>query len=72
MVRHILERNKNIDNANINYPEVGSFETTKSATPYRYRSGLKKIFLYLYVKEIDVYIWDMPGLGGRFSSEKIQ
>ena len=75
MVREILERYNRADSSNTEakcemLPETGSFETTKSPTPYKLKSGIKIVYPYFFeliriAKDIDVYVWDMPGLGGK-------
>ena len=58
MVRHLIEMSPFDDIRNQNLPEVGQNETTRSPTPYKLRNedNLNTIFL-----------WDMPGLGGKSS-----
>ena len=51
MVRHLLEIQNRADSANASLPKSGSSETTLEATAYEYTKG--------------VYLWDMPGLGGK-------
>ena len=50
-------------------PETGSSETTKCPTPYKFKS-VKTVSLYFFEifrieKYVAVYVWDMPGLGGK-------
>ena len=58
MVRQLLEMNNYADRGIGNLPEVGSSETTKRATPYKFKNGVKN-------QSPTVYLWDMPGLGGQ-------
>ena len=51
MVRHILELNNKADSPNSNLPKTGSSETTRKPTPYKLTN--------------EIYLWDMPGLGGN-------
>ena len=54
MVRHLLELQNRADSANASLPKTGSTETTREPTAYEYTKG--------------VYLWDMPGLGGKVIS----
>jgi len=58
MVRQLLEMNNSADSGNKNLPEVGSSETTIKPTPYKFKNGVKN-------ESQTVYLWDMPGLGGK-------
>ena len=58
MIRQLLEMNNYADSGIGNLPEVGSSETTKRATPYKFKNGVKN-------QSPTVYLWDMPGLGGQ-------
>ena len=58
MVRQLLEMNNCADSGNQNLPETGSSETTKNPTPYKFKNGIKN-------QSPTVYLWDMPGLGGK-------
>ena len=70
MVREILLLYNRAESSNTEtkyerLPETGSSETTKSPTPYILKSGIKTVYLYFLENYIDVYVWDMPGLGGK-------
>ena len=68
MVREILLLYNLASNTEAKYerlPEIGSTETTKSPTPYKLKSGIKAVYLTFFEKDIDLYLWDMPGLGGK-------
>jgi len=76
MVREILLLNNMTESSPTDpkygrLPETGSSETTKSPTPYKFKSGIKYapivmgIYLKFWEKNIDAYLWDMPGLGGK-------
>ena len=56
MVRHLLEIENKADDGNKNLPETGSSDTTRKPTPYNFRG---------------IYLWDMPGLGGLITHNKI-
>ena len=77
MVREILLLNNMAESSNAEtkyerLPETGSSETTKWPTPYKFKSEMKTVYLnffslnfFQYNRYIDVYVWDMPGLGGK-------
>jgi len=54
-------------------PETGSSETTKCPTPYKFKSvktvslyfSNRKVQIFQIEKYVTVYVWDMPGLGGK-------
>ena len=56
MVRHLLEIENKADDGNKNLPETGSSDTTREPTPYKFRG---------------IYLWDMPGLGGKEHSVQL-
>ena len=72
MIRRILELNNMTESM---LPETGSSETTKSPTAYKFKSGIKTapifwgVYLHFLEKNIDAYLWDMPGLGGKKVSD---
>ena len=66
MVRQLLEMNNSADSGNKNLPEVGSNETTMKPTPYKFKNGVKN-------ESPTVFLWDMPGLGGKqFFTKKLK
>ena len=52
------------DSKYVGLPESGSSETTKIPTPYKFKT-MKTVYFYFWDRNVDVYLWDMPGLGGK-------
>ena len=64
MVREILSRMGEYDSKYKGLPESGSSETTKIPTPYKFKT-IKTVYFFFWNRNNDVYLWDMPGLGGK-------